>query len=314
MTGLLQRMIQRPGADAPDVPLTAARAVKRSVTQVAQNSLGLVLDIDDVSERTGDLDTVLAGLSDDLLMLHLIRGGVTVGLLTCDAQLVAVAIETLTTGQVAAVPGAVRPITNTDMALILPFLQGVISELDGSTVGTALDGWSTGCDVGARLADRRAVGFALTEQSYRVIGLTVNDRVTDRRPVLSIVLPNPAVSVAAPTAPPALDAAQWKIAMQRAVNSAPAALDVIVHRMPVPLSRLTEMAVGDCLPLHGCTIGAVRLEAPGGMLVARGRLGQMAGRIAVRIEQPDDNQMQDLPHREAITKDGHAIKDVSQIV
>ena len=59
MTGVLHRMVRRQQADAPDVPLTATRAVKLAVTRAAQSSVGLVVDVTGVADRTCDLDGLL---------------------------------------------------------------------------------------------------------------------------------------------------------------------------------------------------------------------------------------------------------------
>ncbi|SEP93914.1 Type III flagellar switch regulator (C-ring) FliN C-term [Loktanella sp. DSM 29012] len=295
MTGVLHRMVRRQQADAPDVPLTASRAVKLSVTRVAQSSVGLVVDVTGVADRTCDLDSVTTDLSPDVLMLGVERDGTCVGMMICDASLIAATLETITTGGVSAQPAPLRAITETDADLVRPLLQALLNDLAATTQGTVLDGWAVGCRLSVRFSDARAACFALREQSYRVIVITVSDQKTDRLPCVTIALPD-TVGPVPEHVPQSQVAADWADRLRAAVLGAPARLDVVVHRMPVPLRRLTSLAVGDCLPLTGFAVGSVRVEAPGGQLIATGRLGHVSGRIAVRIGGEAPPHLMDLPH------------------
>ncbi|KQI69512.1 hypothetical protein AN189_03670 [Loktanella sp. 3ANDIMAR09] len=306
-------MVRRQQTDAPDVPLTATRAVKLAVTRAAQSSVGLVVDVTGVADRTCDLDGVTADLAPDTLMLGIERDGACIGMMVCDASLIAATLETITTGGVSAQPAPTRAITETDADLVRPLLQALLDDLAATTPGTVLDGWAVGCRLSVRFCDTRAACFALREQSYRIIAITVSDQKTDRAPCVSIALPDTACPVP-DRVPQSQVAADWADRLAASVMGAPARLDVVVHRMPVPLRRLTSLAVGDCLPLTGFAVGSVRVEAPGGQLVATGRLGHVSGRIAVRIAGDTPPQLVDLPHNAlAQPKGSTAIRDATLI-
>jgi flagellar motor switch protein FliM len=91
-TGVLQRMVPRQQLDAPDVPLTASRAVRLALARCAQTSTGLPINVGSVAEQALPLDVLLTEASDDLLLLLLLlsstRDGAICGLLACDAVFV----------------------------------------------------------------------------------------------------------------------------------------------------------------------------------------------------------------------------------
>ena len=161
----------------------------------------------------------------------------------------------------------------------------MLDELDETTGRTSLDGWTRLVGIGARFDSSRAAGFALAERTYRVMRMSLDCGSPDRQGMLLLALPVQAAALqAVPVAIPEPPAVDWHGQFQAAVLAAPARLDAVLHRMKVPLATMTALAVGQCLPLTGCTLGMVRLVDPGGRTVARGRLGQIAGQIAVRVQ------------------------------
>ncbi len=295
-TGVLHRMTRRQQPDAPDVPLTASRAVRLAVARAAQVSAGLVVTVGSVGEQALSLDVLLAELGDHLLLISLTRDGSVVGVLACDAGLVAATIEVMTTGRVSAAPPDIRPVTRTEGTLAMPLLRQVLDELEETTVRTALDGWTQNTGLGTRFDSVRAVGFALPDQTYRLIRLLLDCGAADRQGELLIALPLQPSALGHSATPPTRRAtpADWHSQFQAAVMAAPARLDAVLHRMKLPLATLTDLKVGQCLPLLGCTVGMVRLEDVGGRTVARGRLGQIAGQIAVRVQNAEVIPMTDM--------------------
>ncbi len=92
------------------------------------------------------------------------------------------------------------------------------------------------------------------------------------------------VGLLVPVAPDA--ASDWAAAMAAAVGLAPAELHAVLHRMRLSLRQVDGFHVGQVIALPGITVGSVRLEATDGRLLARARLGQMAGLRAVRVQVP----------------------------
>lgn len=288
-SGVLHRMTQRQQPDAPDVPLTASRAVRLAVARAAQTSIGLKITVDSVGEQAQALDPLLAAFDDDLLLLALTRDGAICGLIACDQGLVAAVIEVMTTGKISNAAPEARRVTRTEGTLVQPILRAILDELDDTTARTSLDGWTRFVGLGQRFDTCRAASFALTDRSYRLMSMTLDCGAPDRPGRLLLALPLQSTALplaqAVPHDAPVVD---WHTQFRAAVMDAPARLDAVLHRMKLPLSVLTSLQVGDCVPLTACTVGMVRLVDPNGRTVARGRLGQIAGQIAVRIQAEAD--------------------------
>jgi two-component sensor histidine kinase len=128
-SGVLQRMTQRQQPDAPDVPLTASRAVRLALARGAQTSIGLPVTVGSVAEQALPLDELLAEFTDELLLISLTRDGAICGILACDAGLVAAAIEVMTTGKISAGAPDTRAITKTEGTLLQPLLRALLDEV-----------------------------------------------------------------------------------------------------------------------------------------------------------------------------------------
>ena len=288
-TSVLHRMTQRRQAVVPDVPLTASRAVRLALARAAQTSIGLKLTVGSVAEQTMSLDPMLAEHDDDLLLMALTRDGAICGLMACDAGLVSAAIEVMTTGKIGPTAPDTKRVTRTEGTLVQPLLRAILDELEETTARTVLDGWTRLVGIGQRFDTCRAAGFALSDRSYRLMRMTIDCGATDRQGTLLLALPVlAAAEPLAPAAPVDAPVVDWHGQFRAAVLAAPARLDAVLHRMKVPLATMTDLRVGQCLPLTGCTVGMVRLVDPAGRTVARGRLGQIAGQIAVRVQAEAD--------------------------
>ena len=66
-----------------------------------------------------------------------------------------------------------------------------------------------------------------------------------------------------------------------------ARLNVILARLPRSIAEVRRMAVGDVLEIPIETLRAVTVEGMDGTAVATGRLGQLGGQKAVRVEAPE---------------------------
>jgi len=287
----LRQMTQAHQPATPDVPLTASRAVRLAITRAADTSVGLSLTVLSVAEDSFKLDDLLAALSDDLLMVGLTRAGAVCGLMACDFQFAAATVEVRTMGVLSTIVPEARPVTGTDLKLTEPILQRVLGELELTTPRTVLDSWADGAMLSDRLDSVRKVGFELSDMSYRLIRVSVDLGVEGRQATLMIALPLQ-VQMEATDTSTLLD---WDTHFQAAVFKSPARLDAVLHRFQMPLHKATNLEIGQTIPLPGCTVGSVRLEAPDGKEVARGRLGQIAGKIAVRLEDEAPAMLSEMP-------------------
>lgn len=288
---VLRQMAQARQPASPDVPLTASRAVRLAMTRAAQNVIGLKLSIQSVGEDTLSLDELLEVLTDELLMVALKRGDAVGGLMACDFQFLAAVAEIQTLGQVGATVPEPRKVTGTDMALSESILQGVIAELMITTPRTSLDSWVDDYHLGHRFDEVRRIPFDLPDVVYRLVRIAVDPGIEGREGVVLMALPLQVQTVKRPTE----TIVDWETHFRAAVLKAPASLDAVLHQFDMPLHVATGLEVGQVIPLPGCSVGSVQLVAPDGKPVARARLGQIAGRIAVRLQNSDDTPLTDMP-------------------
>lgn len=291
---LLRRMTRSQEQEVADNPLTASRAVRLALTKAANDTVGLVLTVESVAQEITTLDDMLGTLGPEMMLISLARDGEGVGLLALDMEMRAAVLEMETMGAVLAQPAETRKPTRTDKMLCDPLLQNFLSAFPGAVTHTPLEGWVDGASVGEKIDSTRAAGLVLKDCAYRILRMSVDLGVADRRAMLVIVLPLVEETAAPDAAPPA--PVDWGQIFQENVAEAPACLEALLHRAPISLATAQSLQVGTILPLPGCTVNSVRLLSPDGHVVAQAKLGQIGGYRAVRLETAPAPQLGELPH------------------
>lgn len=82
---------------------------------------------------------------------------------------------------------------------------------------------------------------------------------------------------------PAPPSPELSEALASAVQHAPVDLVGILARRKLSLQVLRGLTAGSLIPLPGKSIDQIRLETPGGQLIAQGRLGEAEGQYALRL-------------------------------
>ena len=232
------------------------------------------------------------------------------GVITLDRELIAAVVEVQTTGQVATTVPDARPVTLADLMFVQPLLNGLFAQLLETTQNTVLDGWTTGITHADRFEDVRAIGLALEHVNYRVMRLSLDLGAGDRHGELTLALPSGEEAKPEPT--PSKPHDDWAGQLRETVMLSPAALTAELHRFRLPIGVANNLKVGQILPLPGCTVSSVRLVGPDGVRVARAKLGQVAGHIAVRLEEPGVPLMKGLEAKKLAPKDANlALSDSS---
>lgn len=294
-----------------DVPLTASRAVRLAMTRAAEESIGLSVSVEGIAEEAATLDELVRSLVPEFGLIALTRPGdgppsqedALVGLAALDPQLASAVLELQTMGRLRSETPEERVLTSADLALAHPLLARFFLELAETTPRTSLDGWTDRITIGGRIESPRAVGLCLPDTSYRVMRIGLDLGVPDRQGEMWIILPGPRTSIADSAGP--VSQADWRERLDSAVMSAPAALRAVLHRFDMSLAAAEALREGQVIPLTGCTVGSVQLEGPTGERVAKGRLGQVSGHIAVRIQEPEVQMM------EALTTPGRPLPALS---
>ena len=171
-----------------------------------------------------------------------------------------------------------RKVTRTDAILSVPFATQLLAKLGEVGFGQDILG-PAAYDMGP-MDDLRTAGLVMMQGSYQSWRITVQLGGGDRQGEILIAM-RPQIM----TAPATTDAApKWSEALRDALQDAPADLKTVLSRMTLPMSKIEEFEVGQVIQLAGTTVGSVSLVGPGGEQIAMARLGQVAGKRAVRVE------------------------------
>jgi flagellar motor switch protein FliM len=285
---VLKRLARAPLDGGQAAPVSPSKALRLAMIRAAEVKVQLVVTVLGITEEVVPLDDLLRLIDDDQLLLALEGERGLCGLAGIDLQTRAAVIEMQTTGLLRPTPADPRAVTATDAAMLGPLIAGFLADAAISTLGTPLAGWTAGYRVGGRVINTRAAGMAMVDTTYRMVRLTLDLGAGERQGLIVVALPltrDMRVEDVPDTA------AAWANAMSAAVGTAPAELHAVLHRMRLSLRQIDGFHVGQMIALPGITVGSVRLEAADGRVLARARLGQMAGLRAVRLETPGAAEM-----------------------
>lgn len=289
---VLRRMVASPPPAPEDVPITSSRAMRLAFTRAADKAHALNINVLGLSEEILPLDELLKVLSPDLMLVGMYADGMLEGLSGLDLNFRAALLEVQTVGEILPIAPEDRPATGTDASLSETLLTALLHHMSETTARTPLEGWGQGLRPDGKVATIRAAGLILPEREYRVIRLSLDLQVGERQGELVLALP---ILQTSPEPPPPETSADWGVQFQKSVNAAPARLVARLHRFSLPLFDVENLAVGQVLPLPGCTVSSVKLLAADGTRVATARLGQSGGMRAVRVEEaPRQPDMQDM--------------------
>lgn len=290
---ILHRMAHREKPQVAEVPVTSSRAIRMAISRAANNAVGMAITVLSIGEEVLPLDETLSALGEDLSLLGIERSGNLAGLLAIDLQLRSAVIEVQTMGRVSQLTPDARPTTGTDTMLMKPFAAAFLAELVETTKRTDLDGWVDDVFLGERVVSTRAAGLALDDADFRVIRVSIDLGAGERHGELVMLLP--ALKTKAVVPVETVKDTNFDAHFRMEVTESKAVLDAVLHRFSLPLSVVTDLKLGQVIPLAGCTVGSVRILSQNGAVVGNARLGQMAGMRAVRIEQPVMGRISDLP-------------------
>jgi flagellar motor switch protein FliM len=278
----------------PDACAAAGRAFGRALRHAALPFEGLGLSLGEVTVISGQpLEAAVAAMPD-----HGLLAGVEAeqdgqrGLLALSSGLVDALVEVQTTGRVEAGQPAARPVTRIDEALSRDFIDFVLSAFARETA--ALDGraWPARMVYGSRVGDRGQIALLFPERDYMIATADLEFAGVDRRARFVLVLPvDPAgvMPVGAAHGARMPDAA-WVAARARMLDALRLPLETVLLRAVRPLAQVQALAVGDLLAFSPADLLEVSLETVDGRPLAHGRLGQIGGRRAVRLQGSDQGQ------------------------
>ncbi len=213
------------------------------------------------------------------------------GLVALSHPLVDALIEIQTTGRVEEVELPARNVTRIDEALCRDFLDLLFVAFAKETAKAAGRDWPDRITYGSRVKDRGQLNLLLPERGYHrlKVDVTVGQ---DRSGQIVLVLPrDPGMARrrAAGAKAPAKERPQdWATQVLMALGPAPLTLNAVLMRVTLPLGQVEAMEEGELIPFDPSDLRSVTLEGDGDHVFARGSLGQLGGKRAVRLGPPDD--------------------------
>ena len=258
--------------------MTLARAWTIAVPRAAEGALAVQASILKVDEERVVRDSLPDLVTEHALLAILEGPEDRFGVAIIDATVLASLIEAATTGRIGSRPVTPRVPTRTDATICADLLDAMLDGFESNLSEMDDPPNLAGYRYAAPIVDARAMTMALAEGPYSVFRLSLD---------LGGGLRQGEIVAAFPVAPRGAgrgaDVAAFQQALADNVMEAPAELDAALHRIRMPLSEIVGLQAGDVLRVPLAALGAVEVEALGGPLVARARLGQQGGFRALRV-------------------------------
>ncbi|MFW8634210.1 FliM/FliN family flagellar motor C-terminal domain-containing protein [Cribrihabitans pelagius] len=257
------------------------KALRRSVARAAIDLCELPVVVLAARQANRMPEDLAEHLSDKDLLVVLDGPAGRIGAATMDAPTVTALIQKQTIGQVMGKAPAERHYTPTDAAMTAEFLEKLFAKAVAMLEGQSDEAIFSGYSFGAQVEDVRTLVLGLEAEDYRVIEMNLDLANGAMQGQMKLILPEP-------TPDDLQDGANGSgtgPSLGRNLGSMRAELSAVLCKMRVPLSTFTGLKTGDVLPLDQAYLYETDLLTIGGQPVAQGRLGQMNGARAIRLNQ-----------------------------
>ena len=278
MSSALRRKLAPSRAAAMPGGSSVDALLHKILPRVADGELSLDLAVGPVVLGVMDKAEVMQRLQPADLIYPLAGKATARGICTLTAGLLAGLIEVQMSGRVTRATPAERQPTRTDGIVAGDIVDAwmaascAAAEDEGIAESLPIIGYSRASGI----LDRRNCDLSLDPQTYRtlLIDLTLGDQA--KTGTLFFATPQ---HIGAPARTGETAAAR----MHRHLGGMAAPMTAILTRLSQPIERARNLAVGHVLKVPVSALVNVRLEAGGGKLIARARLGQLNGQKAVRL-------------------------------
>ena len=260
--------------------MTVAKALRLTTAKTADDLFDMPLAVIGFQQdkRTNDS---LAELFVEGSLLILLDGptGQT-GAVVLGPDFVSALIQQQTTGRVSPKPAAPRVLTATDATLCAPMIDALFARthalLETDTDRAVLPAYR----YGARCENPRLLQMALSDPEYGVFRMTLDIAAGAHQSYATLILPvQTAHAVPIHSENEARPNQMSNIAM-----SLPADLTAVLCKIRLTVVGLGDLQLGDLLRLPPDASVDVRLVSATGRVIARGGLGQINGKRAVRLD------------------------------
>lgn len=269
----------------PGLQTGLSRAIRRAALPFAS----LAPDVAEISV-TADvtLSDAIAGLPAHGLLAAIEDDEGRRGLIALDHRLVDALIEVQATGRVEDIDLPPRKITRIDEALCRDFVDLMLGAFAQETAEQVGRDWPDRMTYGSNVAERAQLNLLLPDRGYRLLRVAVTMGGSKTGDLVVLLPADPAIArrraLAAPqSAAQAAAPADWSDRMLSVLGTAPMTLDAVLMRVTLPLGQVQALGEGDLVPFDHSDLSAVTLVDDTGHVFARGSLGQLSGRRAVRM-------------------------------
>lgn len=271
--------------------MSAGKALRRALSRSADVLWDLALVAQSVDIDVLDQDGVVDALTAGDLLVVLDGPDSVLGLATIDREVLTALVEVQTIQQVTQVPVDDRPLTATDAAMAAPFMDDVLKRFAANLEDNPLRAGLEGFRFGAMIEDKRAAANLLNAPAYQGFRTSVDLALGRRKGRIGFFLPQ---QTAASSQPAQSEPGRY----EQAMKFLPVAIEATLARIALPLGTVESLKPGDLLPLSPSVIDNVELRAGRSPVVAKGRIGQMNGMRAVRLNWPQIPANKDLTKTE----------------
>ncbi|GGH22582.1 flagellar motor switch protein FliM [Cribrihabitans marinus] len=278
-TSVLSRKLRLARGDPSGGSRSLLRALRQSLGRVAAHTVGLQMSVIGATQVRRAQDDLAGGMVAERLHLLLSEPDGRSGAVSLDRSCVSAIIQQQTMGHVRDQPPPDRAHTDTDAAMVTPFVDGLLPRAL-ELCETPEDRRSLqGFQVAGRVGDPRSLLLALEDERYRVVDLTLEIAGGRHQGQMTLILPQVPDEAGAGAA--AADGPR----LERSFGAMRADLDVVVSRLRLPLGRFASMRPGDTVPLLDCRLDRSEVLSIDGRCVALARLGQCRGMRAIRLNE-----------------------------
>ena len=282
-TALRRKMVASSNA-APRGERSALRALRLALARAADHIFGLPLFVIGATQSRCAIDGLPKRLKEDRLLILLDGPQGQIGALSADRATVAAITQQQTMGKVTGAPPPDRGFTITDAALVAPLIDALLKRAKDLTDIPHDRQCLAGYRFGARSDDLRSLVLTLEADRFRVFDLTVDFAGGVKQGNICIALPEPQ------DLEPEADMGQAAPVrrgprMEQALGAVRAEMTAVICRVRLPLAEVTSLKAGDLVPLMQRRLDETALISITGRRVGTGRLGQIDGMRAIRLNE-----------------------------
>ncbi|TCO68787.1 FliM/FliN family flagellar motor switch protein [Rhodovulum euryhalinum] len=279
--------VAMPGGPVPESGGDGRFALRLEAARAVRDDFGLTGIVETCALLRPRLEDLEAEVTPDRLSMLLRGGAGRLGLAVYSPELAMALLEWRLLGMLAAEVPAPRRLTATDAAILADLTDPLLARFGAAMAAKPGGDWAEGYSQGGLVHDPRHLPLILAQGGYHGFRLTLKLGDGVRGGDLFFALPESHAPAAATSHTE--EGAPWPDALRGGVLGAELGLNAVLWRMRLSAADIGRLRPGDLLPIPLAALTSVRLEGPGRVVVAEGRLGQSNGDRAVKISGGEDD-------------------------